>query len=156
MTTNNSLIDYLNSPEAKRLHEALEESRLEYEESVNAFWEGLSYEEREQAFYHVCKNIHRGDVLERTSYRGVIYDIFGFDSGSYTIGMDCGYMDIHNMLGFGLDLEKMKTVDKIKIGDTEFTKGEQERLKFELSEDGKELLIKIVDLKTLYPWISDK
>jgi hypothetical protein len=154
MTTNESLIDFLNSPEAKRLQEALEESRLEYEESVDEFWEGLSYEDKEKAFYHVCKNIHRGDVLEGRSYRGVIYDVFGFDSGSYSIGMDCGYMNIHNILGDGLELDKMKSVDKIKIGDTEFTRGEQERIKFELSEDGKELQIKIVDLKTLYNWTT--
>ena len=154
MTTNNSLIDYLNSPEAKRLQEALEESRLEYKESVDEFWEGLSYEDKEKAFYHVCKNIHRGDVLEGRSYRGVIYDVFGFDSGSYSIGMECGYLTIHNILGDGLELDKMKSVDKIKIGDTEFTRGEQERIKFELSEDGKELQIKIVDLKTLYNWTT--
>jgi hypothetical protein len=156
MTTNNSLIDYLNSPEAKRLQEALEESRREYEESVNDFWEGLSYEDKEKAFYHVCKNIHRGDVLEGRSYRGVLYDVFGFDQGSYAIGMECGYLTIHNLLGDGVDLDKMKLVEKIKIGDTEFTRGEQERIKFELSEDGKELQIKIVDLKSLYSWISEK
>lgn len=156
MTTSNSLIDYLNSPEAKRLQEALEESRLEYEESVDEFWEGLSYEDKEKAFYHVCKNIHRGDVLEGRSYRGVLYDVFGFDSGSYAIGMECGYMDLHNILGDGVILDKMKLVENLKIGDSEFTRGEQERIKFELSEDGKELQIKIVDLKSLYPWISEK
>ena len=45
----------------------------------------------------------------------VLYDVFGFDEGMYGLGMDCGYMDIHNLLGKGMTLDNMLTAKSIHI-----------------------------------------
>lgn len=65
------------------------------------WWNALPYEERLRAFRSVCRRIQQGDVIERGSYRHVLYEIFGFDADAYVDGMDCGYMDIHNLIARG-------------------------------------------------------
>lgn len=75
-----------------------EQLRISYEAENDAWWESLSEREREDAFYAVVKRIYKGDVVERGSYRYVLYDVFGFDAGMYIRGMDCGYMYIHNAI----------------------------------------------------------
>lgn len=74
--------------------EIAEETEKECEE----YWESLPYEDKLKAFYSVCKRIHKGDIQDQGSYRYVLYQIFGFDTEAYSIGMECGYMDIHNYI----------------------------------------------------------
>ena len=82
----------------KSVSDYLEEAADERNKDSDAFWDGLSQEDRLKAFYSVCKRIHKGDVIDRGSYRYVLYDIFGFNFDAYTIGMNCGYLDIHNYI----------------------------------------------------------
>ena len=80
------------------LGEALEESRKSYEAKNDEWWNNLTQDERENAFYAVCKRIHKAELEDKGSYRYALYDIFGFDAGMYSRGMDCGYMNIHNAI----------------------------------------------------------
>jgi hypothetical protein len=70
----------------------------QYEDETNAWWEALSYDDKLRAFYSVVKRIHDGDVVQQGSYRYVLYEVFGFDADSYGIGMECGYMSLHNAI----------------------------------------------------------
>jgi hypothetical protein len=90
------------------LSEIYQETFERYEKECNEWWSNLSYDDRLMAFYSVCKRIHNGDVKERRSYRGVIYDVFEFGPDAYGTGMDCGYMDIHNFIYSGIESEKEK------------------------------------------------
>lgn len=74
------------------------ESLKKYEKDSSDFWNSLSYEEKLMAFYAVCKKIHDGDLNERGSYRHVLYDVFGFKTDAYSLGINCGYMNIHNSM----------------------------------------------------------
>jgi hypothetical protein len=67
------------------------------------WWNALPYEERLKAFRCVCRRIQQGDIVERGSYRHVLYEVFGFDADAYVDGMDCGYMDIHNLISRGFE-----------------------------------------------------
>ena len=78
------------------LAEAFEELQKKNEAAANQFWESLSYEDKCNAFHAVVSRIVEGDIVRRGSYRYVLYDIFGFDTGMYIRGMDCGYMTLHN------------------------------------------------------------
>jgi ABC-type Fe3+-citrate transport system substrate-binding protein len=71
---------------------------LKHEAEVEAWWKALSQEERERAFYAVVSRIFQAEIVEKRSYRGVLYDVFGFDASMYINGMECGYMTIHNSL----------------------------------------------------------
>jgi hypothetical protein len=80
------------------LGEEQEMHKLKYEAELDVWWKALSEEDRERAFYAVVKRIFQAEIVEKRSYRGVLYDIFGFDPGMYIMGMDCGYMTIHNSI----------------------------------------------------------
>lgn len=84
----------------------MEEAAAAYDAECDEFWSNLSYDEKLKAFHSVCKRIHKGDVVDKRSYRGVLYDVFKFDVDSYMVGMDCGYMSIHNYIQEGVASHK--------------------------------------------------
>ena len=93
------------SDDKKELLEGLDELReeqqkahLEYEAKNDEWWNGLTEEEREDAFYAVIKRMYQAEVVDRGTYRWALYDVFGFDMNMYGRGMDCGYLNLHNMI----------------------------------------------------------
>lgn len=72
-----------------------------YEKEADEWWSKLTPDEQLQAFYSVIKRVYQGDVVEQGSYRYVLYDVFGFGPDSYAVGMDCGYMSLHNAIKTG-------------------------------------------------------
>ena len=78
--------------------ESMESERDDYEAKNNEWWNSLSEEERENAFYAVVKRIHKAEMIDKGTYRYALYDVFGFDVGMYARGMDCGFMDLHNAI----------------------------------------------------------
>jgi len=80
------------------LSQEMEKSRKIYEHDNDTWWNGLTEQEREDAFYAVVKRIHQAELKDKGSYRYALYDVFGFDAGMYGKGMDCGYMAIHNAI----------------------------------------------------------
>lgn len=74
------------------------EAAKQYETEVDTWWEALPYDDKLRAFYSVVKRIHDGDIKQQGSYRYVLYDVFGFGPDAYGIGMDCGYMSLHNAI----------------------------------------------------------
>jgi hypothetical protein len=87
------------------LRKAQEAYQEKYESKNDEWWDNLTYEEQEHAFYAVCKRIHKADIIDRGTYRWAIYDVFKFGPSMYGAGMDCGYMDIHNAIFDGLEKE---------------------------------------------------
>jgi len=80
------------------LSQEMEKARKVYEHDNDTWWNGLTEQEREDAFYAVVKRIHQAELKDKGSYRYALYDVFGFDAGMYGKGMDCGYMAIHNAI----------------------------------------------------------
>jgi hypothetical protein len=80
----------------------MQEISEKYEADCNEYWDKLSYEDKMKAFYSVSKRIYQADVKDQGSYRHALYQVFGFDVDAYSIGMECGYMDIHNYIQEGI------------------------------------------------------
>jgi hypothetical protein len=78
--------------------ETYQAAAKQYENETDAWWEGLPYDDKLRAFYSVVKRIYEGDVKQQGSYRYVLYEVFGFGPDAYGIGMDCGYMSLHNSI----------------------------------------------------------
>ena len=127
----------------------MEKSQLEYEAKNDTWWNELSEEEREDAFYAVIKRLHKAEVKDKGSYRHALYDVFGFDGGMYAQGMECGYMEIHNIIGQGLDYAAIRNVNRVEVIDhtdtndygrayTKYLK-DDERLRYQLQDDDKTL-----------------
>ena len=138
------------------ISQQFEKARLEREAKNDAWWEGLTEEEREDAFYAVCKRIHKGDLVDNGSYRYVLYDTFGFDHGMYVDGMNCGYMAIHNAIFDGEELQRMKSVNRFEVIDDNgraYVKylDKEEGIKYNLQDEDKTLKV-FIDKKT---WKED-
>lgn len=88
----------MDSPELKDIQDKIELSTLRYEKECDEYWDNLSYDDKLKAFYSVVKRIVEGEIVEGRSYRGVLYEKFQFGIDSYGIGMDCGYMTLHNSI----------------------------------------------------------
>lgn len=132
----------------------MEKIMKEDEARVDAWWDSLTEEEREDAFYAVCKRIYKGDVVDNGTYRWVLYDVFGFDPGMYMRGMDCGYMALHNILFDGQELQRMKNVTRLEVIDetgrayVKYMKDDEKKVqkpRFELQDDDRTLKIFVDD-----------
>jgi predicted patatin/cPLA2 family phospholipase len=89
------------------LREHLQQEYEAYEKTCQEFWDKLSYDDKLKAFYSVVKRIHQAELVDRGSYRWALYDVFKFDMDSYGIGMDCGYMELHNSIYTLDEIEKL-------------------------------------------------
>lgn len=93
MTDKSKLLDALSE-----MSEQMNADAARYEQENDAWWNGLTETEREDAFYAVVKRIYQGEIKERGSYRYVLYEVFGFGPQMYMLGMECGYMELHNAI----------------------------------------------------------
>ena len=89
------------------LREVLEEQKKNNQKSADEFWNNLSYDDKLLAFYSVVQRICKGELNEKGSYRYVLYDVFGFSSDAYALGMECGYLDLHNSIYSYQEIQKM-------------------------------------------------
>lgn len=83
---------------SRELAEAFEAQKLLDDVNAGFFWDGLSYEDKCNAFHAVVSRIFDGEIKEKGSYRYVLYDIFGFGPDMYVRGMNCGFMALHNSI----------------------------------------------------------
>lgn len=81
--------------EAQKLFDEIEK---EYDDEADQLWNSLSQDDKQRAFYSVVKRLVKGELRDRGTYRYVLYNVFGFDSDSYFMGMNCGYMELHNSI----------------------------------------------------------
>lgn len=98
-----SFNDLLNSPEYQELGRIQEEARLSFEKEADDAWDSLDYDTQLRVFYAVVKRIYEGEIKEKGTYRYILYDKFGFGPEAYVIGMNCGYMYLHNAIVDGED-----------------------------------------------------
>lgn len=94
------------SESMKQVREAFARARKANQEDADNFWNNLSYDDKCNAFHAVVERIHKGDIVDRGSYRWVLYDVFHFGPDMYARGMDCGYMAIHNSIVDGEDAQE--------------------------------------------------
>ena len=130
------------------LREAQQKAREDYEIMNDAWWNGLSEEEREEAFYAVCKRIHKAELKDRGTYRWALYDVFKFDMSMYGRGMDCGFMAIHNAIYDGEELQAMKNVTRFEVIDDTgrayvkyLHKDQGEKIKYCLQDEDRTLKV---------------
>lgn len=100
---------FLDSPEWAELQQTQLEWEKQFEKEAEDAWNSLDYEHRLRVFYAVCKRIYKGDIVNKGSYRYVLYDVFGFDPDAYAIGMMAGYMAIHNSI---VDIDEFEDLKK--------------------------------------------
>lgn len=75
-----------------------EEYYQQIENKSEDLWNILSDDEKLLIFCAVIRRLHLGELIENRSYRGILYDIFKFDTKSYSIAQDAGFLALHNSI----------------------------------------------------------
>lgn len=96
---------------SEELRKTFEDIQRRDEEDAESFWNGLSYDDKCNAFHAVVKRLVQGDIKDKGSYRYVLYDVFGFDADMYVRGMNCGYMTLHNSIFDGMEAAEAEVKD---------------------------------------------
>lgn len=86
------------SPEWAELQQVLMKAREDREKECDEYWDSLKYEDQLKAFYSVVKRIYQGEIKEKGTYRYILYEVFQFGPEAYELGMDCGFMYLHNAI----------------------------------------------------------
>jgi hypothetical protein len=77
-----------------QFNEAMEDLKNEQE----AYWNSLTKEDQLKAFCAVVRRIHKGDIVDKGSYRYVLYQVFDFGPESYAQAQMAGYLALHNSI----------------------------------------------------------
>jgi hypothetical protein len=69
-------------------------------EQQEQFWNSFTKQQQLDLFCAVVRRIYQAEIVERRSYRGTLYDVFGFDADAYGLAMEAGYVTLHNSICF--------------------------------------------------------
>jgi hypothetical protein len=94
----NSITDYLNSKEYIELLKLEEEAIEEYKKRAKEYFKSLEVDNQLFLFFHITNCIYENYFNDNGSYRGLLYDKFGFGPDSYSIGLDSGMFAVHNSI----------------------------------------------------------
>lgn len=97
----------------EELQKHFQEAMDQYEIQSELFWNCLSMDEQIMVFCAVCRRIHKGDVEDKGTYRYVLYDVCEFDESAYAVAQIAGYLNIHNLIGDGIEANKTKLLEPI-------------------------------------------
>ncbi len=90
---NQNFLDLIGS-----LSEPYNKAMSELKQVSEQKWQALSTEDQLDYFCAVVRRIYQAELLEQRSYRGVLYETFGFDFDSYTLALEAGYLELHNSI----------------------------------------------------------
>lgn len=62
------------------------------------FWNDLTQEQQLMAFCSVVRRLVQAEIHEGRSYRGTLYDTFGFDLDAYARAQNAGFVELHNAI----------------------------------------------------------
>lgn len=104
--TYKSFSDYLNSDEYKEFLEIEEEALEQYKQKAKEYFDSLEIDNKLLLFFHITNTIFENYFKHNSSYRGLLYDKFGFGPEAYSLGMDSGMFALHNAISTPDELEE--------------------------------------------------
>ena len=94
----NSYTEYSNSDEHKELLKIQEEALEQYEQKAKEYYDSLGMDNQLLLFFYITNVIFKNYFEDNGSYRGLLYDKFGFGPEAYSLGMDSGMFALHNSI----------------------------------------------------------
>lgn len=80
-----------------------------YQQMANSYYSSLEPEEQLWAFCSIVEKLCKGELDEGRSYRGILYDIFGWGPEAYAAAQCAGFLGLHNSIYKFEDLEHVFT-----------------------------------------------
>jgi hypothetical protein len=96
--TYKSFSDYLNSEEYKEFLRIEEEALKQYSLKAKEYFKSLDMDDQLLVFFHITNVIFENYFKDNSSYRGLLYNKFGFGPEAYTLGVDSGMFALHNAI----------------------------------------------------------
>jgi len=62
------------------------------------FWNSLTPDQQLLVFCEVVSRLVHAELVDKKSYRGVLYDTFGFGIDSYVTAQISGFLELHNAI----------------------------------------------------------
>jgi len=91
-------VDKETSDKLNEISDSFNEAMEELKNEQEAYWNSLSKEDQLKVFCAVVRRIHKGDIVDKGSYRYVLYQVFGFGPESYAQAQMAGYLALHNSI----------------------------------------------------------
>jgi hypothetical protein len=104
--TYSSYTEYSNSDEYKEFLKIQEEALEQYKQKAKEYFESLEMNNQLLLFFHITITIFENYFKYNSSYRGLLYDKFGFGPEAYSLGMDSGMFALHNAISTPDELEE--------------------------------------------------
>ena len=82
---------------------------------ANEWWDKLPEEDQQKAFLAMSTKLNKNIEVGGGSYRYVLYDIFGFKPDMYVDAQIAGFMNVTNVMGYGLDVEHYEYAKKVQV-----------------------------------------
>jgi hypothetical protein len=102
----NSYTEYSNSDEYKEFLEIEEKALEQYKQKAKEYFDSLEIDNKLLLFFHITNTIFENYFKYNSSYRGLLYDKFGFGPEAYSLGMDSGMFALHNAISTPDELEE--------------------------------------------------
>ena len=96
--TYNSYTEYSNSDEYKEYLKIEEEALEQYKQKGKEYFESLEIDNQLLLFFYITNVIFENYFKDNSSYRGLLYNKFGFGPEAYSLGMDSGMFALHNAI----------------------------------------------------------
>jgi len=88
-----------------------------YQQMANSYYSSLEPEEQLWAFCSIVEKLSKGELDEHRSYRGILYDTFGWGPEAYAAAQCAGFLGLHNSIYRFEDLEAVfkNTLKELEI-----------------------------------------
>jgi hypothetical protein len=104
--TYKSFSDYLKSDEYKEYLEIQFNALKDYKQKSKEYFESLETDNQLLLFFYITNVIFENYFNDNGSYRGLLYDKFGFGPEAYSLGCDSGMFTLHNAISTPDHLEE--------------------------------------------------
>ena len=102
----NSYTEWSNSDDHKELLKIEEEVQEQYTKKAKEYYDSLGMDNQLLLFFYITNLIFENYFKDNGSYRGLLYDKFGFGPEAYSLGMDSGMFALHNSIYTPDELEE--------------------------------------------------
>lgn len=75
-----------------------ERSFKDLETQQEEYWAGLTKDQQLDLFCCVVRRLVKGEIDDNRSYRGILYDTFGWGPEAYAVAQMAGYINLHNAI----------------------------------------------------------
>ena len=75
-----------------------ERSFKDLETQQEEYWAGLTKDQQLDLFCCVVRRLVKGEIVDNRSYRGILYDTFGWGPEAYAVAQMAGYINLHNAI----------------------------------------------------------